>query len=340
VLTPAGRELGAESSVREQYIGGRVRRVADVVRDYGTRYVLLFVLASFIATFAIWLPDKFWTELNFRAMINSQAIILLLALAATIVLRTGDFDLSIASVMTLTAATSAVLVRDGRSLLLVVCVAFTIGVIVGLVNGFLIVKIGVSSFITTLGMMTALTGVAIAVTNSRQIYNLEGPMLTLARHKILDFPLRTWYGWVLVIVLWYVYERTPIGRYLLFIGGSKDAARLAGLNVDVIKMAAFVASSIVAALTGIVLAGFLGGIDPNIGPGFLLQPFTGAFLGATALHVGRFNALGTVIAVYLLVVGITGLMLLGAERWVNEVFNGGALVLAVTFARLVGGRRS
>ena len=339
MLTPAEEEARAPSGAPEVDGGDRDRQWADLLTRHGGRYALVFVLGAFIATFAIWLPDKFWTEANFRAMVNSQAIVLLLALAATIVLRSGDFDLSIASVMTLTAATAAVIVEDGRSLGLVFAVAIAVGIVVGLINGFLIVKIGVSSFITTLGMMTALTGAAIAVTNSRQIYNLEGSMLTVARYKILDFPLRTWYGWVLVIILWYVYERTPVGRYLLFIGGSRDAARLAGLNVDVIRIGAFVASSIVAALTGIVLAGFLGGIDPNIGPGFLLQPFAAAFLGATALHVGRFNAMGTIIAIYLLVVGITGLTLLGAERWVNDVFNGGALVLAVMFARLVGRRR-
>ena len=339
MLTPADEGSRVPSEAREAGLGGRDRPWTDLLARHGGRYALVFVLGAFIATFAIWLPDKFWTEANFRAMVNSQAIVLLLALAATIVLRAGDFDLSIASVMTLTAATSAVIVEDGRSLGLIFVVAIAVGIVVGLINGFLVVKVGVSSFITTLGMMTALTGVAIAVTNSRQIYNLEGPMLTVARYKILDFPLRTWYGWALVVVLWYVYERTPVGRYLLFIGGGRDAARLAGLNVDAIRIGSFLASSIVAALTGIVLTGFLGGIDPNIGPSFLLQPFAAAFLGATALHIGRFNAVGTIIAIYLLVVGITGLTLLGAERWVNEVFNGGALVLAVMFARLVGRRR-
>ena len=115
MLTPTEQGSGAEPALRGQYDDGRVRRVAGVVSEYGARYALLFVLASFIVTFAIWLPDNFWTEANFRAMVNSQAIVLLLALAATIVLRTGDFDLSIASVMTLAAATSAVIVEAGRS---------------------------------------------------------------------------------------------------------------------------------------------------------------------------------------------------------------------------------
>jgi ribose transport system permease protein len=201
------------------------------------------------------------------------------------------------------------------------------------------VKVGVSSFITTLGMLTALSGVTYAITSSKTIFGLEGALLDISRHRLLDFPLRTWYGWVLVLVFWFVYERTPLGRYLLFVGGSRQAARLAGLPVDRIRIGAFVASSTLAALTGILLAGFLGGIDPSVGPGFLLQPFAAAFLGATAIHIGRFNAVGTVAALYLLIIGITGLTLLGADNWVTDVFNGVALILAVSLARVVGGRR-
>jgi ribose transport system permease protein len=115
-------------------------------------------------------------------------------------------------------------------------------------------------------------------------------------------------------------------------------ARLAGLNVDRLRMAAFVTSSTIAALAGVVLIGDLGAFDPSIGPSYLLQPFAAAFLGAAALSIGRFNAFGTLIGLYLLIVGITGLQLLGAESWVSDVFNGVALILAVTVARLIGGR--
>lgn len=328
---------GVASSRRESR---RHASRGDRVRAGVERFGLLGALATFLIVFSVWMPDRFATASNLRNMITSQAIILLLALAATIVLRTGDFDLSIAAVMTTAAASSAVITRDGGSFFVVVLVALAIGLMIGLLNGWLVVKVGVSSFITTLGMLTALSGVTFAIVDSKVIFNLDGVLLDVARQPIFGLPSRVWFGWAMVLVFWYVYERTPLGRYLLFVGGSRESARLAGLNVDRIRIGAFVASSVLAALTGVLLAGFLAGIDPSVGSGFLLQPFAGAFLGATALHVGRFNAFGTLIALYVLTAGITGLQLLGADRWVTDVFNGVALVLAVTFARLAGGRRA
>ncbi|MBF4769761.1 hypothetical protein ISU10_18480 [Nocardioides agariphilus] len=128
----------------------------------------------------------------------------------------------------------------------------------------------------------------------------------------------------------------------MFIGGSRDSARLAGLDVDRLRIGGFVMCSLIAGATGILLAGNVGQLDPSIAGQFLLQPFAAVFLGATAITVGRFNALGTVIALYLLTIFVNGLQLLGAQPWVSDVFNGVALVMAVTFARLaarLNGRR-
>ena len=305
------------------------------VRDILGRFGLIAVLAIFIAVFSVLLPQKFPTKLNLEAIVNSQSIVLVLALAATIVLRTGDFDLSIASMMTVTAALAAIMTRAGDGLVVVVLAALAMGGAVGLINGLLVVRVGVSSFITTLGMMTVLGGVAYAVTSSQVVFGIQGAIIHVATNSVLGFPLYTWYAWALVLVFWYVYERTPLGRYMLFVGGSPEAARLAGLPVDRIRILAFVSSSVLASLCGILLAGFLAGIDPSVGPGYLLPPFVGAFLGATTIYVGRFNAFGTLIALYVLSAAITGLQLEGAQPWVTSVFDGGALVISVTLARVV-----
>nr|WP_249419813.1 ABC transporter permease [Rhabdothermincola salaria] len=269
-------------------------------------------------------------------MVNSQAVLLLLAATATIVLRAGDFDLSIAATMTLSASVAAVLSTNDVALPLVVLASLGVGLVVGIVNGVLVVKADVSSFIVTLGMLTALGGLAYWATDSRVIAGVPDPLRDFARTEVLGFPLSTLYGWVLIGVLWYVYERTPLGRYLLFVGGGRDAARLAGLPVDRLRLGAYLVSGTLAAFVGLVLVGSLGSMDPSIGGQYLLQPFAAAFLGATTLKVGRFNAVGTLVGLYLLTVGITGLQLLGADPWVSSVFNGAALVIAVTLAKLAG----
>jgi ribose transport system permease protein len=275
-----------------------------------------------------------------QVMVSSQAIVLLLALTATIVLRTGYFDLSIPAIMLCSTAIVVVGYDHGQPLPLLVVLALVVGTAVGALNAFLVVWLGVDSFVTTLGMFTALTGLTYAITDSKVVLGVPDVLIELSRNKLAGLPAVTWYGWVLALVLWYVYERTPLGRYLLFIGGSPDSARLAGIRVGRVCAGAFMVSGLLAAVVGILLAGNLGAIDPSIGNQYLLAPYAAVFLGATAISVGRFNSIGTVVALYLLVVGITGLQLAGAESWVNNLFNGCALILAVSLARVVAKSRA
>lgn len=302
------------------------------------RYALVGLLVLAFAVCAIFLPGFRSTGI-IAAMVNSQSIILLLALAATVVLRTGDFDLAIPGIMVTSACVVAVLSTNGLSPAIVIPAALAVGLIAGLINALLVVRVGVDSFITTLGMFTALSGIGYAITGSKIVSGIPDFYVELSRAKLLGLPMTTWYGWVAVLVLWYLYQRTPMGRYMLFIGGNRDAAQLAGLPVAKIRTVTYVVSGLVGSTIGILLAGNLGAIDPGIGNQYLLAPFAAAFLGATAIAVGRFNALGTLVAVYLLVVGITGLQLMGAASWVSPLFNGLALMIAVTLAKLVGNRR-
>lgn len=297
------------------------------------RFAVPAFLVILVALFSILLPT-FRTTGNIESMVNSQSVILMLAVTAALTLRSGAFDLSIAAVMVASGATVAVLASNDVFLPAAILAGVLLGTAVGALHGLLIVKIGVDSFITTLGTLTALGGITYAITQSRIVAGLPDPLIELARMKLLGIPMATWYAWIAVAVVWYLFERTPLGRHLLFIGGNEQAARLAGVPVDRIRFGTFVASSTLAAVIGVVLIGQLGAIDPSMGPQYLLPPFAAVFLGSTAFTPGRFNALGTMVAVYLLIVGITGLQLMGISTWVSAVFNGVALVLAVTCAKL------
>lgn len=297
------------------------------------RFAVPGILVLMVTVFSVALPT-FRTAGNFEGMVNSQAVILMLALTAAITLRAGAFDLSIAQVMVASGAITTVLSSNGVSLVIAIATSLAFGLAIGLIHALLIVRIGVDSFITTLGTLTALTGITYAVTDSRIVAGVPATLVNLSRSDILGFPMITWYAWIGVAVLWFLFEKAPIGRYLLFIGGNASAARLAGLPVKKIQVGTFVTSSVLSALTGVLLVGQLGAVDPAMGSMYLLPPFAAVFLGSTAFTPGRFNALGTITAVYLLVVGITGLQLMGISSWVTQVFNGVALILAVTFAKL------
>lgn len=304
----------------------------------GANWVLVLILAGlFLACFAAIPEFRSWGLI--AGMLNSQSLVLLLALVATVVLRSGGFDLSISQTMVASAAVTIVLSKAGVPLLLSMLAALSLGAVVGLLNAWLVVRVGVDSFVTTLGSYSALAGLCYFVTGSSIVSGAPPALVEVVRTPILGIPAATWFAWLLAAVLWYVYEKTPLGRYLLFIGGNAASARLAGIRVDRIRMGAYLASGVLASLVGLVFLGWFGAVDPGVGAQFMLQPLAAAFLGTTAIVLGRFNALGTVIAVYLLVVGITGLQVLGAQTWVTNVFYGLALVAAVTAAKLADRRR-
>lgn len=317
-----------------EHVGVRARVVSVV-----SNYAVIMVLVLLIVVFSVLMPRTFASTGNFQVLVSSQTVLLMLAIAATVVLRAGEFDLSLGNLMAFAAVLLGVLYERGLGGGLSVAIVLVAGVLVGLINGLLVVKVGVNSLVATLGMLSVLAGVSVALTDGRRADTYPHALDTAMNTNLLGLPLMTYYGWALVLVVWYVCERTPLGRRLLFIGGNRDAARLAGIRVDRIRIGSFVAASMLATLAGIVIAGSLSSIDPGIGGSYLLAPFAAAFLGSTTITPGRYNALGSMAGLYLLAVGITGLQLLGGAVWVPDVFNGAALLFAVSLG-IVAGRRN
>jgi ribose transport system permease protein len=333
VAEPVSSHMAAVEADTPARVRGPRRsvNVATVVSRGGVP----IVLALLFLVFSITLPDTFPTFSNVSAMLTSTSVLIVLALALTIPLRAGDFDLSIAATMGFSAAIVAVLtVNHHVSLITAILAALAAGLVIGAANGVLIVGAGVNAFIATLGMLTVLSGLTYAITNGQVVLNLPGSLQSFWRHNFLGLQFAVWFGWLLALVLLYFFEGTPLGRYLLFVGGNQDAARLSGLPVRTLRFGSFLAAGFLSAVAGIILAGTLGAVDPSVASAYLLPPYTAAFLGTTTILVGRFNILGSVIGLYLVTVGITGLELLGVASWIGDVFNGGILIVAVLFARL------
>lgn len=314
---------------------------ASRLRNIASSQGLLVVLVALIIAFSLALPQTFPTMANARNVLTSQAVILMIALAVTLPLRAGDFDLSVSAVMALAASIIAVLcVRYHWPLGYAVPVAIFAGLLVGAFNAFLVVKLELDGFVATLGTMTAILGLTTWMTAGEVIAGLPPFLSDLANFRILTLPAIIVYGWVLVLVLWYVYEHTPFGRYLLFTGGNREAARLTGVKVARTRATAFISASFISSVAGVLFAGAIGAVDPSISHAYLLPPYAAAFLGSTTIQIGRFNAFGTVVGLYLLATGVSGLQLMGAEGWVTDFFHGMALILAVAFAKLIRKVRS
>ncbi|MEA2466803.1 MAG: ribose transport system permease protein [Thermoleophilaceae bacterium] len=300
------------------------------------RYAVVITLLVMLVVFSLLRPETFFTVGNFKAIVVTQSILIVLAIGLTIALAAGEFDLSIASMVGFTGALVAHLSSDlGWSPVAAVLLSLVVALLIGAINGVVVVYFRVNSFIATLGMGTLILGVALAITGSTVIGNLPEALTTPAREQLFGLDLPVYYALGLAIALWYFLEHTPLGRYVFFTGEGPEAARLAGVRVARIRFGALVASAFFAWLAGLLLVGQTGAADPTYGGPFLLPAFAACFLGATTIKPGRFNAWGTVVAVLLLATGTTGLQLLGAADWVENVFNGSALILAVTLAQLV-----
>ncbi|GHH79374.1 ribose ABC transporter permease [Streptomyces sulfonofaciens] len=314
----------------------RVRRTQSRGSELLYRYTVVIVLVAMTAAFSLLRPSTFFTVGNFTTIANSQAVLLILALALTLPLAVGEFDLSVASGLGFGGILTGYLSGTAHwPLPATIAVVLLIGAVVGLVNGLFVVHVGVNAFIITLGTGTVLTGLTLLVSGGQILSGIPSALGTAMTTTVAGLAVPVWIALALTVLLWYLYEYTPLGRYLTFIGLGPEVARLAGVAVKPLRWGAFVAASVIASGCGILAVGLLGSADPSASGSYLLPAYAGAFLGTTVIKPGRFNAWGTVVALALLVVGVTGLQLLGAASWVEQVFNGAALVLAVTFARLV-----
>jgi ribose transport system permease protein len=312
-------------------------RLADVTQ----KYALVLAWGIVVIVFGAIEPNTVLTTSNFSAIFGSQAVLVVLTLGLLVPLTAGDYDLSIASVLTLATMEVALLnVNHGWPLGPTILVTIATGAAVGFVNGALIVLFAIDPFIVTLGTGTFISGVVFWISNSATIAGISPDLVNaVILNQFLGIPLEFYYGLGLCVVMWYVFEYTPIGRRLLYVGRGRAVSRLSGLHVGRIRWGAMVTAGAFSAAAGVMFAGTTGAADPSSGSGFLLPAFAAAFLGTTSIVPGRFNAWGSVIAVYFLVTGITGLQLLGVQSFVQQLFYGGALICAVVFSQIARGRR-
>lgn len=310
------------------------------VLAYVERLGLLIAWAAIVVLFGILVPGTFLTWPNFSTIFGSQAVLVIATLGLIIPLTAGDLDLSIAQVLTLSSMVIAVLnVDHGWSIGLAIGVALLVGIVTGLLNAVFVLFFRIHSLIVTLGTGTFLHGITLWVSNSRTISGIDWSLVqAVIGTRFIGIPLAFYYAVALGAALVYVLQFTSLGRKALFVGRGREVARLSGIPVNRVRLICLVASGVFGSLSGVVFTGISGAADPNSGTALLLPAFAAAYLGATSVTPGRFNPIGSIIAVYLLVTGITGLSMMGIDTFVQDLFYGGALVLAVTLSQLVRGR--
>jgi ribose transport system permease protein len=303
------------------------------------KYSALYLWALFMIVFGVLRRDTFLTTTTLHLQLTEYALIGIMALAFLVPLATGTFDLSVGNMAALSLVGSAVL-NQNHGWNPIVSALFMVAVcaLLGAISGFFVVKMGINSFIATLGISQIANALAL---------NLgEGATISGAfSEKYQNIGTAKWFGqeryvyafFALAIGIWYVFEHTPTGRYMFATGGNPEAARLAGIKTDRLVWRSLITSAAIAAFVGVVQSWKVGIATATFGPGLLFPAIAAVFFGASQLK-GRPNVWGTVIALYCLAWGIKGLQLIfiNSTIWVEPLFQGISLLAAVSLAARSG----
>lgn len=300
-----------------------------------SQFALPAIVVAAILVFSFLQPADFASLQNARAIALTQSILVIVAIAELFVLVSGDFDLSVGGNVALGGILSAGLpALQGLPLWLSIILTLLACTVVGLINGILVNVVRINAFIATLSTGLVLGGLATWYTQGQVIYKgIPAALPNFGSGDIFGIPFAVLLFIALLLVAWFVLDHTPFGRFLYAIGGSRDAARLSGLNVRALSVSAFTISGFICGIAGVVASAVLGSGNPTVGPAYLLPAFAAVFLGATSFKAGSFNVFGTVLAVFAIAIGVTGLQAIGVPYFIEPVFNGLVLLIAVAASR-------
>lgn len=312
--------------------GMKVRLLADL-RRYGTLLALLVICSLLALT-----TPRFLTVNNLSTVLVHISMLMVVASGLTVVVASGEFDLSVGAVAGLAGVlTAGLLVHVTGNVILAIAAGIGAGACLGLINGFLVAAVGLPSLIATLGMISVVTGLNQWYTKGQAIYGgLPEWFAFPGRGVLLGIPVPILIMVVIVAISYVLLERTPTGRHLYSIGDNKDIARLAGIAVRRKKIFALVFCGACAALAGVMLASRLGSGQPAAGDNFLLDGLTTVFLGMTAFSLGQANMRGTVVGTLIIGVLRNGFNLLGWPYYIQDIAMGVIMIGAITVAAANG----
>lgn len=296
----------------------------------------IYIWIAIIVVFTIWEPSQFATWQTVKTVLNQNTVSGIIALALVVPLSARVFDLSIGYILGVSTALLAYLLVS-TTMSLTICILLTVlaGLLIGIANGIIVVPLRIDSFIGTLASGAVLSAVILLITGDEDISGLRlvGGIAKLS-DSVGGIQIPVFILLALALVLWWLMSHTVTGRRLYATGFNDEAARLTGVPVARLRFAALIVSALVSMLAGIVLLSQIQSASPGLGPPYLLDAYAAAFLGATQIRPGRFNVWGTVIGVFMIATGQTGLSQVGAPIWAGDLFTGIVLLLALGVTNL------
>lgn len=301
----------------------------NLAQKYAT--VGLLIALMFIFTAA---SSKFLTQTNIVSLLITVTVSACVSFAAIFPLVVGEFDLSLGYMVGMLIVSGAYVGEHHFGPVWTILIMLAGGAVVGLVNGILTVSFKISSFIATLATGTILSGLTEGLSGGQVLFTgIPQILLNIGNDKFLSLNIVIWLTLALAVIVFYVLEFTPLGRHFYAIGGSERVAFLSGVSTAKLKILAFVLAGFLIGFASLFQLATSGAASPTFGPDLLLPAYAAVFLGLTTYRPGYYNVVGTVVAILVLAVGFNGLSLLGVPYWVQPLFDGAVLLVAVMMAR-------
>ena len=307
-----------------------MKALKKVLQTYGT----LIALAVIIVVFSV-LSPAFFTVRNFINITRQISLLVMISIGATMVMTIDEFDLSIGSMASLGGVMAALMAVAGLPLPLCFFLPILISLIIGWVNGWIVARFRVLSFITTLGMSTVLSGIIYRLTGGATVFqNIPRSFSWLGTYKIGDIPLLSVLMVVFVTIFWFVMRHTVLGRRMYAIGGNEETSKIAGINVQLYKNIAFALCSVMACITGMLIASRVGSANTTAGDGYFLTSYAAVFIGCTLSRKGVPNVLGTLVGAAILGILTNGLTMLQMPTYMQDIITGAIIIFAVIMQKM------
>lgn len=311
--------------------------VFNKVRSYPLTWIVLVALA--LGTALSFASPYFLTAGNINNLMKQVSIVAILAAGQAMVIITAGIDLSVASVLALSAVTIGWLIQAGVDPIIATCGGLLMGTLCGFVNGIIITRGKIAPFIVTLGMLGIARGLALVITEGVSFQILEPFFLFIGNSKFLGLPIPIYFVFVTYLVVHVVMHFRVFGDQLYAIGGEERVARLQGINVDRQKLKVYTISGFLAALAAVVMVGRLAATPPSVAQGVELQAIAAVIIGGVSFTGGRGIVLTALVGALIMAMITNGLNILGISSFWQQVLIGVVIIAAVWLDNLKNAAR-
>jgi ribose transport system permease protein len=302
-------------------------------RDMGTVLGLIIMVVVFSSQSPV-----FFTERNLINILQQSSINACIAIGMTLVIISGGIDLSVGPVAALAAVVSATLLMAGYPVPVILLAALAVGLLCGLINGSLIAYAGLQPFIVTLGTLSLFRALALIYTGGNPVLGLPNEFRRIFASDVFGLPVPVIVVGVLAIAATVLLKKTPLGEYILAVGGNEEAARVSGVPIEATKVITYMISGALASLAAVILIARLGAAEPILGNLWELEAIAAAAIGGASLMGGKGSVFGTILGAIVLGAMRNGLTLLNVQAFYQLLATGIIIILAMIVDRLARGK--